>query len=97
MKSVEVVDLFGDTVVIELSEAKGPRKPTKPNGYAAVPGSGPTGETCKSCEFAVGVGGHARTYYKCEKRQHLWTGGPGSDIRLRSPACSYWEREIPRK
>jgi hypothetical protein len=94
MERREVVDLFGETVVIEISEAKGVRKPTRPNGYAAPPGTGPAGETCKSCEHAVRVSGNtANTYRKCALMREHWTGGPGSDILFRSPACRLWERE----
>lgn len=92
MERREVIDLFGETVVIEISEAKG-RKPTKPNGYAAPPGTGPDGEKCKSCHHAVGTGHCARTYYKCKLMEPNWTGGPGTDILLRSPACRLWEKE----
>jgi hypothetical protein len=93
MERREVVDLFGERVVLEISEARG-RKPTKPNGYAAPPGTGPAGETCKSCEHGVRVSANtAGTYRKCLLTKDNWTGGPGSDILFRSPACRLWERE----
>jgi hypothetical protein len=96
MERREVIDLFGETVVIEISESKAVRKPTRPNGYAAPPGTGPTGETCKSCEHAVRTSGStAGTYRKCLLMKAHWTGGPGSDILFRSPACRKWERENP--
>lgn len=94
MERREVVDLFGETVVIEISESKAVRKPTRPNGYAAPPGTGPAGERCRSCHHAVGTGNYGcRTYYKCELIRPKWTSGPGTDILLRSPACRLWERE----
>lgn len=93
MERREVIDLFGDKVVIEISEAKG-RKPTKPNGYAAAPGTGPAGERCGTCEHACRVSGNtANTYRKCLLMKPNWTGGPGSDILFRSPACRLWEKE----
>lgn len=92
MERREVIDLFGETVVLEISEAKG-RKPTKPNGYAALPGTGPEGERCRTCEHAVGTGNCSRTYYKCALMRTKWTSGPGTDILLRSPACRHWEKE----
>lgn len=93
MERREVIDLFGETVALEISEAKG-RKPTKPNGYAAPPGTGPEGETCKSCQNAVRVSGNtANTYRKCALMRANWTSGPGSDILFRSPACRHWEKE----
>lgn len=66
------------------------RKPTRINGYAEAPGSGPDGETCKTCKFAT-AHQHAKRYWKCILRQRFWTGGAGSDIKLKSPACSRWE------
>ena len=92
MQRIEWVDLFGVKCVEEISEAK--RKPTQPKGYAATPGTGPEGETCKTCEHAVRVSGNtANTYRKCALMREHWTGGPGSDILFRSPACRHWERE----
>jgi len=95
MERREVIDLFGDMVVLEISEAK--RKPTVPKGYAAIPGTGPTGERCKTCEHAVGTGHSVRTYYKCELMKQKWTSGPGTDILLRSPACRHWGKEKNRE
>jgi hypothetical protein len=60
-------------------------------GHAAQPGTGPAGETCKTCEHAVGKR-MASTYYKCELRRSTWTGGAGTDIKLKDPACSKWEK-----
>lgn len=66
------------------------RATTQPKGYAAMPGTGPEGETCGSC-------GHlyrnrlAKTYLKCELMQRFWTGGAGTDVRARSPACRNWQ------
>lgn len=59
-------------------------------GYAALPGTGPASETCKSCKH---IYRHrmAKTYIKCDLMQRYWTGGPGSDVRAGSPACSRWE------
>ncbi len=59
-------------------------------GYAARPGSGPAGESCKTCACAYAVG-RTRNYWKCSLVKR--TSGPGSDIRLKSPACSQWRRK----
>lgn len=68
------------------------RKPTKKNGYAAIPGTGPAGETCKTCRFKVSSDGRsAKHFLKCELRRATWTHGEGTDILARSPACSKWE------
>lgn len=85
------IDLFG-TAVPEPSKAK--RKPTPQRGYAAPPGSGPADETCGSCEHHA-TRQWAGTYHKCALMVARWTRGPGSDILVRSPACSRWEaREL---
>lgn len=62
-------------------------------GYAATPGTGPMGETCHSCKhYAYNEGRTARAYRKCALMRAIWTGGPGTDIKAGSPACSKWER-----
>lgn len=58
-------------------------------GYAARPGSGPEGETCKTCEH-IARKEMGKTYLKCGLMQAQWTGGPGTDIRASAPACSKW-------
>ena len=63
----------------------------EPRGYAAKPGSGPVGETCGSC-IHHGVKRMSKSYHKCELAAAIWTGGRGSDILVRSPACSKWEK-----
>jgi hypothetical protein len=63
-------------------------------GYAAHPGSGPEGETCGTCKNLISR--HmSKTYFKCDLVD--WTGGPGTDIRKKSPACSHWEAKTVRK
>lgn len=72
----------------------------KAAGYAAPPGTGPAGETCGSC-------GHlarrrfAKVYLKCGLMEAHWTGGTGTDVRAKSPACRNWtkapEPEKPSK
>lgn len=70
-----------------------PKKKTGPvaNGYAYPPGTGPKGETCRTCRHL-----HRKrmgnVYLKCSLVRHLWTGGVGTDIRARSPACKKWEK-----
>lgn len=55
--------------------------------YADWPETGPVGETCGSCKHIM----RTAHYRKCELVRKLWTGGPGTDIKARSPACSKWE------
>lgn len=68
-------------------EPKGPIK----NGYWDRPGTGPEGETCKTCTHKTYQGGVAGRYIKCARMQDKWTGGEGTDILARAPACSGWE------
>lgn len=35
----------------------------------------------------------SKAFYKCDLARSIWTGGPGSDIKLKDAACSGWERE----
>lgn len=60
-------------------------------GYAHFPGTGPDGETCGSCAHIVPFR-TMRRWYKCGKARSKWTGGKGSDVLVRSPACKYWEK-----
>lgn len=67
------------------------RKTTVPNGYAAAPGTGPAGETCGTCRHIERVR-CSRSYPKCGLMRAVWTGGAGTDVRVRSPACRMWEK-----
>lgn len=92
-------DLLGHEITIEEARkieraGKKKRKQTQPKGYAARPGSGPAGENCKTCDHACHVNGGTRNFWKCDIIQHRWTHGPGTDIRLKSPACSFWKSKL---
>ena len=50
----------------------------------------PAGETCGSCVHAEGFRYRRRTYWKCPTVGGL-THGPGTDLRLKWPACNRWE------
>lgn len=64
------------------------------HGYAALPGTGPKGETCGSCAHLYRK--HmAKTYLKCELMAAKWTGGHGTDVLARSPACQRWQ-QVPQ-
>jgi len=87
------LDLFGNPILAPAPMVPGTgkkRHKTKINGYAAPPGTGPVDETCKTC---LHYSGHRRSkiYRKCALTRPRWTGGPGTDILARSPACKYWE------
>jgi ribosomal protein L37AE/L43A len=64
-------------------------KRPKIRGHAAVPGSGPAGETCGTCAHAV-VREMSKNYWKCGLSKARWTGGAGTDVRKRDPACEKW-------
>ncbi|HWH81628.1 MAG TPA: hypothetical protein VNU71_05265 [Burkholderiaceae bacterium] len=67
------------------------RKPTKKNGYAAPPGTGPTDKTCRDCNHKRSLGSGAKHFIKCELRRATWTSGEGTDILARTPACSKFQ------
>lgn len=83
-------DLFGNEVSVAQARAMLAKKGREPKGYAAPPGTGPDGETCKTCRH-IYRNRMAKTYLKCSLMQAVWTGGPGSDIRASAPACRKWE------
>lgn len=65
---------------------KKPPKSAKLGGYAGLPGKGPKGETCRSCANLA----RFRKWSKCWLMKSFWTGGRGTDVLLRSPACGRW-------
>lgn len=60
-------------------------------GYAAVPGTGPEDEACGTCRWCERFSA-SRSWFKCRLMRSFWTGGRGTDILFRAPACSRWER-----
>ena len=70
---------------------KGGKHYVQQRGYAAIPGTGPSGETCASCAHMIRrrLG---NVYRKCGLMRAEWTGGAKTDIKATSPACSRWER-----
>lgn len=61
-------------------------------GYGFPPGTGPEGETCKTCANSV-ANRMAKTYWKCRLIEYRWTGGRATDILINSPACRGWEKK----
>ena len=84
-------DMFGNEMTIDEARAAMGKKRTDaiPRGYAAPPGSGPQGETCKTCEH-IYRNRMSKTYLKCSLNRANWSGGRGSDIKASAPACSRW-------
>lgn len=69
----------------------GRRKPTVARGYAAPPGTGPEGETCRSCKHKKRLSnGGKKSFLKCEAFREHWTHGPGTDIKAGTAACREW-------
>ena len=65
------------------------RKRVKMRGHAAIPGTGPEGETCGSCA-SYHVKRMAKTYRKCLLKKAAWTGGSRTDVRKGDAACAKW-------
>lgn len=87
-------DLFGHPMPAPRPENKLTgklKRVTRPNGYAARPGSGPVLETCATCSHKVRVS-MSKSYLKCGLLCASWTHGPGTDILARTPACRFWEK-----
>ena len=63
----------------------------KCHGHAAPVGSGPAGETCGTCAYLIRKQ-MARDYLKCKLMQAVWTGGYGTDVHARDPACRKLEK-----
>lgn len=83
-KQLTFATLGGDIVTVQMRG----KHYVQPKGYAAFPGTGPQGETCGSCKHIC----RQRRWAKCELVRGRWTGGRGSDVLVRAPACRRWER-----
>lgn len=62
----------------------------RPAGHAAPIGTGPSGETCKTCRH-IANRGTAKIYYKCRLNEAKWTASRHSDIRVSDAACRKWK------
>ena len=65
----------------------------KKRGHAAPPGTGPAGETCKSCAHLTRKR-MSKTYLKCGLMSAHWTGGGGTDVRASDAACKHWVAHV---
>lgn len=86
-----LADLLALDRALTPQERKRLRARDTAKGYAALPGTGPAGETCGSCAN-LARNRVAKVYLKCGLMRAIWTGGAGTDVRARSPACRRWER-----
>lgn len=80
-------DLFGDSLPLRRTFATG--------GYAAKPGTGPAGKTCRQCRNYVRVQRNDQFHPKCCLLEKQWTHGKGTDIKAGAAACAYFEEEKP--
>lgn len=90
-------DLFGhDAPARTDAERKRMRRraASAPRGHAALPGTGPDGETCGTCRHMVRRK-FSKAFLKCGLNEAAWTRGPASDIRARDAACRKWEPSPP--
>ena len=92
------LDLFEATNAPAMTDAERKRMRRRASnaarGYAAPPGTGPEGETCRSCRHLARVR-YSRTFLKCELNRAAWTKAPWTDIRAGSPACRKWQAGDP--
>jgi hypothetical protein len=84
-------DLFGQEVV------ESTKRKTFASGYPRRPGSGPVGETCKTCGRCHRMHAGNKTFYKCGANQSNWTHSVNTDIRLKSPACLLWTQRYAKE
>lgn len=91
-------DLLFKEMALTPEERKGIFRSKKPRktGHAGIPGSGPKGEFCRTCAHLYRKN-MAKTYLKCSLMRAHWTGGGGSDVKARDPACSAWSSLAARQ
>lgn len=80
-------NLLGETVTVPVRG----KHYCQPRGYAAPPGTGPIGETCRSCQHAKRQSGYGKKqWFKCALFTRK-TGGRATDILAGAKACRMWE------
>ena len=88
-------DLFGEVPACQQTPSgrgpKGGKHYVKQCGYVAMPGTGPSGESCGTCKHVV-RGGQVKRFLKCALMRAKWTHSPKTDVLARSPACKRWEK-----
>ena len=87
-------DLFGNPVsdrTLPTPTGEKRKHSGMARGYAGTPGRGPQGHFCRDCKHAY-CRSFSKRYWKCNLVKP--TGGPATDIRLKSPACQFWEAKV---
>jgi len=62
-----------------------------PAGHAAPAGTGPAGESCRTCRHLAPVTPGGRRVHKCGLMRQRWTSSVRTDVRVSYPACACWE------
>ena len=89
-------ELFPDSEVGERKVLPPAARATAKHRATPAPvGSGPAGETCKTCRHYALVKYHDYTHRKCGLMKSDWTHGPGTDITASYAACRAWEEPVP--
>ena len=78
-------------MLLPASAIEHARKRPLRKGHAGTPGDGPAGETCGSCAH-IARRQFSKVYIKCGLMQENWTGGGGTDVKVRDPACEKWAK-----
>lgn len=81
-----------EPLVLEANPKVRGKHYVEPRGYAARPGTGPEGKTCRDCGNYVRLeSGSGKSFPKCGLAERRWTSGRGSDILAKAPACSMFK------
>lgn len=86
----EQTTLFGVPAEHPEPERKLNLPPKWKKAYRSEPGTGPVGETCRSCKHYFRNDLFNKVYLKCGLMQWAWSRGAASDIKASSPACANW-------
>lgn len=89
-------DLFGEEIIEPIGKLAGVTdkyKYRKARGWAAPPGSGPEGKTCKDCEHSYlhHTSAARKNWYKCALVKP--THGAATDLRLKWAACRLFKQK----
>lgn len=89
-------DLFGQ----EIPDAPAPSRrlrQLRDFAHPAKPGTGPAGQTCRTCANRCRVEGGTKIYQKCGLLKAAWTKGPATDLHCRDAACSFFRIDTPER
>lgn len=81
--------MLADERAREMARERERKRRQAGNPLIAVHGQGPDGAICRDCAHLY-TKKYAGTYHKCDLRAD--TNGPGTDHRVRWPACGRYEK-----